>query len=349
MAVVLMEGFDHGLFAAKQWVSGGFSGRGATAFVAGRITGFARQLQYTSAAQGWHQFEKALPSTYTTLTVGFGYLFVSDTIATGVSANENHLFTMQTAAATSLFHMKWNNAFTRFDVYDQTLALVGSTGFVDISSWHYIEFKCVVNGAASTLEMRLDGPVVFGPTVCDCGSTAIGMVLWQVNSAGGGNNSFASVDDIYCNDTTGAAPQTGFLGDTRVETIFPAGAGNSTQWTPLASTNWSQVDEQTPDDDTSYVYSNTIGRIDTYDCTALSVNTTLVYGLQTNLYARKDEAGLRQIAAVVRHSGTNYFDTTYTLSTGYTWTGDIRQQDPLGTDWTSTTVDAAEFGEKVIA
>jgi hypothetical protein len=130
---------------------------------------------------------------------------------------------------------------------------------------------------------------------------------------------------------------------------MPNGAGAHSAWTPNGATpNYACVDETTADGDTTYVSDSTPGDIDTYAFADVDASAT-VYGVQTNLYARKDDAGTRQIAPVVRQSGTDYVGTTVTLGSSYSFYSQIYNQDPTAADWTAAHVNADEFGVKEIA
>jgi hypothetical protein len=114
------------------------------------------------------------------------------------------------------------------------------------------------------------------------------------------------------------------------------------------SAHYSLINEATPDGDTSYVTDSTPGHYDTYVFDDIDSGAT-VYGVQLNLYARKDDAGTRQIAPVIRHSGTDHDGTTVTLGTSYGFTRELHDKDPTGTDWTPSTVNANEYGVKEVA
>jgi len=83
----------------------------------------------------------------------------------------------------------------------------------------------------------------------------------------------------------------------------------------------------------------------------LNLSTTggSVFAVQTVLAARKDDAGVRQIAPVIRQSTTDYDGTTVTLSSTYDQYRQIYPQDPTATNWTIANVNADEFGVKTIA
>jgi len=69
-------------------------------------------------------------------------------------------------------------------------------------------------------------------------------------------------DDVYfCN--CGVAPNDNFLGALRLYSLPPT-ANAGVAWTPLTGTNWSEVNEVPPDNDTSYNSTGAVGAEDQY-------------------------------------------------------------------------------------
>src|SRR5262249_39117493 len=120
-------------------------------------------------------------------------------------------------------------------------------------------------------------------------------------------------------------------------------------WTPNgAANNWDCVDDTATDDDSTYISDSTVGHIDTYATADVDAGAT-VYGVQVNLYARKDDAATRQIAPVIRQAGTNYVGNTATLGSTYSFYSQLYDQDPTAAAWTAATFNGDEFGVKEIA
>jgi hypothetical protein len=224
-----------------------------------------------------------------------------------------------------------------------TVIATGTTALI-ANAWNYIEVKLFVNGASGTVEVHLNGVTEIASTTGNFGSTNIDTIgINQTTS-----NSNTDYDDMYVLDTTGSSPRNTFLGDVRVETIYPTGAGAHTQWTPDSGANWARVSEAQADGDTSYVADGTPNDLDSYVFGDIDGGAT-VYGIQTNLYARKDDAATRQIANLIRQASTDYIGSTVTLSSTYAFFSQLYNQDPTAADWTATSVNADEFGIKEIA
>jgi hypothetical protein len=160
------------------------------------------------------------------------------------------------------------------------------------------------------------------------------------------------VDDYYACDIQGST-NNDFLGDVRVQAVFPNGNGNYSQLTNdlgNMTNNYTHVDEADPNDDTDYVESSNAGDKDTYTYQDLPTTTGTVYGVQVMTYAKKTDSGSRTIRNLARLSGTDADNgSDIALPSGYTYLPSIFETKPGGGAWTITDVNNAEFGVKVTA
>lgn len=337
MAVVLQEGFDH--YSAAQAPLKGWSA--IPAMTTGRFaapTGCANS-QAARYASTTTIRTKTLPATYTTLFAGFAFR-ASNTLG-GATATFFALRALTVNAMQlqldALGHIVVKNS-------GGTTIATGTT-VLNANVWYYIELKLIVNGANGSIEVHLDGNTeIAATTPANFGSSAIDNV--GLSGQAGNTNDF---DDIYLADTTGSAPNNTFLGVCRVTTPMPDGAGAHSQWTANgASPNYACVNEFPPDSDTTYVSSGTPGDLDSYTVADVDGGAT-VFSVQTNHFAEKDDANTRQIAPLIRQSGTDYIGNTFTMSASYNFYQQIYNQDPTGSAWTPNTFNGDQFGTKDIA
>jgi hypothetical protein len=159
-------------------------------------------------------------------------------------------------------------------------------------------------------------------------------------------------DDLYILDVLGTE-NNDFLGDCKVETLYPNGNGNSSQFDGSdgnTTDNYLLVDETVPNSDTDYVESADAGDKDTYAYGNLTTLSGTVFAVQPVPFAKKNDAGpARSIVSVARLSGTETDSAVKTLSTSYAYFPDIRATKPGGGQWTIADVNSAEFGVKVNA
>lgn len=225
--------------------------------------------------------------------------------------------------------------------------LATSSGALTTGAWNFIEAKLTIADSGGYFEARVNGDVWATYT----GDTKASTSLATANSIRlYGMPSVATVyyDDFYVCDGTGTI-RNDFLGDVRVDTLFPSGSGNAAQFTPTGSANnWENVDDASPDDDTTYNASDTAGNVDTFTFADLSALNAYVFGVQANVLARKDDAGTRLLRAVARVGTTDYEGANMTLSDSYVDHRQIWAQNPAtSANWTEAEINAAEFGYKV--
>lgn len=221
--------------------------------------------------------------------------------------------------------------------------LIGNSpnGSISINTWYYIELKCTIDNSLGTVEFKINGNEEINETGVDTQASSNNYInkLWI-----GSNQWYSFFDDLYLLDTTGST-NNDFLGDCKVETLVPDGAGNYTQWTPLSGNNWENVDDTTPDDDSTYVSTSGTDFKDTYTFDNLTTGVAEIYGVQSNVYARKDDADFVGIEGLYRINSTDYTVSGGNLSDTYTYQTKIKEKNPdTDAQWTVTDVNSLEFG-----
>lgn len=228
--------------------------------------------------------------------------------------------------------------------------LLGTSGSYAIPSgvWCYIETKFSIHNSAGAVEVRVNGDTKVSLTGINTrGGAGSAVDSGNIVGVGGYTGASFSIDDVYICDDQGA-DNADFLGDVRVYTLYPTADGASTQWTPSAGANHECVDDTAPNDDTDYVSSGTLNQIDTYVFDDLPSGVNNIKGVAVHLSARKDDAGSRSIAPVVRMGSTNYAGTNIALGDSYTYYSQMYDNRPSdAADWTASDVNSAEFGVKL--
>jgi hypothetical protein len=209
-------------------------------------------------------------------------------------------------------------------------------------TWYYLELKVTI-GNSGSWDVKLNGVTQTsgsGDTQATANAYADRLMLIS-----GTSSTSKWFDDVYVADSGD------FLGDCRVETLFPSGNGNSSQWVGSdadSTDNYLLVDETTPST-SDYVDGSNSGDKDTYAFGDLTSTSGTVYGVQIVPYAAKTDAGTRSIASVARLSGTEVDSADETLSASAAYYPDVRETKPGGGAWTISDVNSAEFGVKVTA
>lgn len=234
---------------------------------------------------------------------------------------------------------------SNLEIIRGTSTVIGTaTGVITATDWHYIELEFTIHNSTGSWEIRVNTSTEASASGVDTLGTfaTVGTIRFNADNNG------ATLDDIYICDDSGSLNTT-FLGAVKVEAIYPDGDDTS-QWTPdSGTTNYTQVDETPPDDDTSYVEADTVTEKDLYSYDALSVASANIRGAMVNTDVRLDAAGAETLITVCK-SGTTESDDggTSVSSTSYGTVTRIVEADPdTSSLWTVSGINAALFGMKM--
>lgn len=181
------------------------------------------------------------------------------------------------------------------------LTLVDNTGQAfTLDTWHTLEIYVKIGDSSNgAVDVRIDGSSIYSADPVDTQGNAIndiGRLVIRGYDATGSDG--LVIDDVvlYANDD--------FLGSHRIQTLRPDGAGNSSDWTPSAGTRHEAVDEQVPDDDTTYVSESTLNDSDLYTVDDPASSPQTVHAVVVNNVSRATGTTPKAIRAQVRHGST---------------------------------------------
>lgn len=212
--------------------------------------------------------------------------------------------------------------------------------------WTYLEFKVTISDTVGVFVTRVNGVVDINLSNQDTrnAGTSASAYLIQIMQTSGSTIT-TDIDDMYINDGSGGVDDD-FWGDGRVVEKSVDGAGNYAQFTPSTGSNWQNVDDATPDSDTTYNESSTLNQIDSMTTAALGVTGT-IKGVEVLISARKTDAGVGEIAPHWRIANTDYAGTSKALSVDYTYVSQTYRVSPnTSSAWTVSELDGAELGYK---
>lgn len=214
------------------------------------------------------------------------------------------------------------------------------------TSWSYIEVGFELSSTDGTLVLRVDGElhvqsgiVAFVPPL-----TWFSVMLFPN----------AGLDDLYIVD--GAGSPNWLLTPQRVWTVVPGSVGDNADWTSSTGMGTvDDVDETTPDNDSSYIWAEDDLAITTFIMSITpEIAPSQIHAVSLNFVARDDslnptELGPVGIRPVARSAGVTHpiptasegmlLTDTYALGR-YTWTLNPATASP----WTQATLGAMQFG-----
>ena len=335
MALRFLDSYDHYTDIAQKYVLG----HSNDSISSGGRFGNCLQASFRNAGP------TLLVDAQSTWIVGFAWKYSSPTLTAPVmlfndaGTNQSGLWI---DSATGLLQAYRNNG---------TTFLGAGTIPIALNTWTYIEVKITIHNSTGVFVTRVNETTDINLSSIDTQQTANATSnQFQIVQGGSGNWAWW-LDDLYICDGTGGVNDD-FLGDVRIQAIFPNGNGNSSQLVGSdanSTDNYLLVDETVPST-SDYVESSTPTDKDTYTYGNVTPTTGTVYGVQILPYAAKTDAGVRSIQAVARHSGTEEdTGTDMILSTSAQYFVDTRDTKPGGGSWSISDVNAAEFGVKVTA
>lgn len=337
MALLAFEGFEN---AEPLGRAGLVYAGGTPAFVAGRSSGSA--FRYSTAT--------ATTASFTIPNQGAA----ADRIYTASAAVRLDAIGL---AALDVIHIM-----TPAGAVHVTLRIQGTTGAVAlvvgsgatstinlvVGEWVRLDLRAFIDNSIGWAEAWVNGvkacEVLNADTQNNAESGHVGIARF---SAGPSNNTRATIDDVYCTDSAGAAPYNGRLGDVRIESLVPNGNGSASQFVGSDGNsvdNYLLVDEL-PASSTDYVASGSVGDRDLYTFTNLTIPSGSVHAVQMHALAAKTDTGAASLIPVTRLAGVEHEHPALGLGTVYAYgQSTIRTVDPSGNAWTVANVNAAEFG-----
>jgi len=282
MSLVFMDGFDHYNISqmTRKWdnetsvtIDTSAGRRGSGCMIGGVAT-------------------KSLPALATYI---FGFAFKQDTSSTGRRAGVMWA-AFDGATRQCEIEVTANGGLLINRGTSTEIGRVGG-GLFPAEEFQYWEISCTI-GNSGNITIRLNGLEVFNETVDNQASGNATMDSFDVGLTS------CTLDDLYVLNTSGGAPHNTFLGDCQIETLFPDGDGNYTEFDTVvgSATHANNVDETPSDDDTTYNETATVNDRDTFtygNLTALTGGMT-IFGVQINTTAKKDDAGAKTYRRKIR-------------------------------------------------
>lgn len=228
-------------------------------------------------------------------------------------------------------------------VYRNSSLLGTTTNQITTNTWYYIELKVLTHNSTGTVDIHVNGSDWLALTNQDTqpGSNA----YHESFQLGPVNYIYTSFDDLYFLDGSGSA-NNDFLGNREVVALDPDGAGDNTDWTPSAGSNYENVDDGgVVDEDTTYNETSTDAHEDLYTYGNLPGVTASVNGVQITSETRVT-VGSMDLSNVIKTGSTTSPGSADTIvSTDYVTLVRVEEQDPdTVAAWTPSGVNGAQFG-----
>lgn len=300
MATVWLSGF-HGLGYGAGAAELNARHRAGVAGSVGVIADVRHEIDwgiYINADDEYSEFAPELEGVGPTLTVG-AYFGLWDTAGADLVALFYLYDETEDLTQGTLFYDHANERLIyRRGWITDTVLWTGTTGGVPAGEGYFIELSVNFHNSTGTIIVKVDGTEVANLTSQDTinGSafSGINYVGPAMDTSTGHGNAVIGFCAMYVNDDGT------FLGPGRVR-VVEVSADDTTDFTPLASTNVSQVDDgiEAADDDTSYNYSATVGHQDLFAVSGARPANANILAMQAVVRARATANDGRELAAQI--------------------------------------------------
>jgi len=343
MALRWSEGFESHSNTA-QWDRKYATRSGAFAIQAGRVFGNGGSLQ----APVWITPSRGLADTW---GIAFGVNFLAQVVL----ATPQGIYLEK--ATTEQVHLEFVNSAGSFEVRlmrGATQLGITSQAFA-YGAWHHFELKVTIHPSTGSYELRHNEVNVLsgsGVNTANAGTSQADIFALRFTTT----NTNARFDDIWVWDGTGSL-NNDFGGDAIIEEFHPNGAGNSTQWTPSAGSNFDNVDDSggsAPDDAGAGGFngSDTNGQKDLYALSDLVQIQGNILGVFLETQMAMAASGSRQVKTKYRDDGGSEADgaTHSVAATVYDTFIDTFDQNPAtATPWDVADINGGQFGVEVVS
>ena len=228
---------------------------------------------------------------------------------------------------------------------------VGSASIND-GQHHFIEGRIILSDAAAgTVQVWVDGVADINQTGISNGGgfglSAAAFVKLQLGCWIGTNTANQWLSHVMVWDTSGTA-MNGYLGPARVEYLAPNAVGTNSALTPTSGANYTTVNEQVVNLDTSYVEGATSGLIDTYNYTNFATSPSVIAAVAVKSLAKNADVGSKTFRTKCLSNVTYSNGADLALTVSYKSFFDVYAVDPnTAAAWTAAGLNAAEFGIEV--
>jgi len=243
------------------------------------------------------------------------------------------------SASTILVDMKRNNTSGKIEAYRGSTLIATGTAVINLNQVYHLQVRANIHDTTGIVQVKVDGVLDLdfsGDTKPGTETTINAFQIGQTTP----NPMTIQFDNVVLD---GAA----WPGKTNIQAIRPTGAGNSTQWTPSAGSNWDCVDE-VPASDADNVVTNANDQADLYAAGNLVGTIDSVVCVQVQARAVKEGVATPQnLALGVRTGATDYFSSDKIIPTAAKSLFNLWVQNPnTSAAWTKTEVDGVEIGIK---
>lgn len=239
-----------------------------------------------------------------------------------------------------------DGSFTVYKHGDTTSVATSSTGLFTTGVYYHLEYSAkYAESPDGVIKLWLDRTQVINFTGDTLTSTQPSTITgWRAET---NNNALTACDDPVLWDENGSDfVATQLSTYHQIEALNTSADSTPLQFTPLSSTNESNVDDAVfHDGDTTYNQSTTVGHVDTFAMTDQANTPVSCMCISVNTIAKKTDVGAVTMHNRIKHGSTTAEGSNKTLLTTYSKSSDYWGKNPdTSAAWGNTDVNGVEAG-----
>jgi hypothetical protein len=280
MAIIFIDSFQHYNALATKWSSGLGNFNTNPAFI--RTPNALRTQSLLAIGGSFNNLPRINFTLRFNMTVGVAY-YQSNNIGNQIM----FFYNQATAGQLGQINVLANGAIQLTS--SQGILATSASGLIGIGQFYYIEQQSVFQVAGSC-SVRVNGQTVltFNGDMTAAGGSHPGADGFLLPGSAINNCYY---NDLYLLDSSGSTNNT-FLGAVLIYALPTKANETPLNFTPLANTNWQEVNAFPPQGDTAYVSSSTVGAIDQYEYDISGIpGVYQIKGIQHCMSAKLDSAG----------------------------------------------------------
>lgn len=291
-----------------------------------------------SAESGSHSLDFASPEG----TIYFGFAFKPANV---LDTNDFISLINSTDGVTHITFELLGN--TRIRVYRGTQSgtvLTTTDPVIHPDRWFHLQAKVTISNTVGIIEIKINGITVVSLSGLDTrnGGTTDTITRFTVRGIAASGSAIEDVyliDDVWVDDAQ-------YHGMKKVEHIAVNAAGDTTDWTPSAGSNFQNVDETPKDGDTTYNESSTTNNIDLFNMASLVNITSSISGIQVNVDSRVTVSAIN-LRTKIKSGATTANGASKSISdtTNYQTVYEVSETDPnTAAAWLVAGINAVQTG-----
>lgn len=205
-------------------------------------------------------------------------------------------------------------------------------------SWQHLEIKINISDTSGSIECSLDNSNVLSATNINLGTTPIDEVYFDIR------DERIHIDDLVIWDNTGPISND-WIGParTRLQYFENDAVSAVNDWVTTGAPSAAEaIDDEPPDDDTSYISAENVNDTITLAMGQLPTNIDNIVGVYLLMYARQEDAGITNLTPKIQTGSLETVGDEVALTSNYVYYGQEFTVNPTGNvAWTKATLEAA--------